>query len=344
MMRKLAALIMVAGGTLLMAADTKHEITISGTCFLLNGAPFPYTGISFYNAIYNPSFNESSAVRRKWLQKFQKYGINVLRIFSQWDQKNPWVDVCPECTLYQRDGTLREKHIARLKEILADADVLGMVVELEVFQHQSWREGNLGATDEERAKSVERALPLLTRALLPYRNLTFQLWGEMTFRTVEYTKLIKESDPKRLVTNSPGGSGVLGTRQENEALDYLAPHTTRQTGGRHWEIVPNEFAYLLSRYRKPVVDDEPARNGTQMFGGPPTSETTYPYDHILQIHEVWKAGGYITYHHDMFQTGYGTPSIPPSGVPDPEFNPYHRAVLEFIAHRGRYQGSGCVSR
>ena len=56
-------------------------------------------------------------------------------------------------------------------------DALGMVVELEVFQHQSWSEGNLGATDEERAKSVERALPLLTRALLPYRNLTFQLLG-----------------------------------------------------------------------------------------------------------------------------------------------------------------------
>ena len=156
------------------------------------------------------------------------------------------------------------------------------------FNTSPGEKATLGATEEERAKSVERALPLLTRELLPYRNLTFQLWGEMTFRTVEYTKLIKATDPKRLVTNSPGGSGVLGTRQENEALDYLAPHTTRQTGGRHWEIVPNEFDYLLSRYRKPVVDDEPARNGTQMFGGPPTSETTYPYDHILQIYEVWK--------------------------------------------------------
>ncbi len=231
--------------------------------------------------------------------------------------------------------------MARLKEILEDADALGMVIELEVFQHQSWREGNLGATDEERAKSSERALTLLTRELLPYRNLTFQLYGEMTFRTPEYAKLVKAADPKRLVTNSPGGSGVLGTRQENEALDYLAPHTTRQTGGRHWEIVPTEFAYLLSRYRKPVVDDEPARNGTQAFGGPPSAETTYPYDHILQIYGVWRAGGYITYHHDMFQTGYGTPAIPPSGIPDPEFNPYHRAVLEFIALRQRYQGSGC---
>jgi hypothetical protein len=193
------------------------------------------------------------------MRKFQKYGINVLRIFSQWDQKNPWVDVCPDCTLFQRDGTLREKSMARLKEILADADALGMVVELEVFQHQSWREGNLGATDEARAKAAERALPLLTRELLPYRNLTFQLYGEMTFKTPEYTKLVKASDPKRLVTNSPGGSGVLGTRQENEALDYLTPHTTRQTGGRHWEIAPREFDYLLSRYRNLGDGDRIAR-------------------------------------------------------------------------------------
>jgi len=166
-------LILALGATSLMAASTKNEITVSGTCFLLNGKPFPYTGISFYNAIYNPTFNKSSEERRTWLQKFQKYGINVLRIFSQWDQNTPWIDVCPDCTLYQRDGTLREKNVARLKEILTDADALGMVVELEVFQHQSWRQGTLGATDEERAKSVERALPLLTRELLPFRTLTF---------------------------------------------------------------------------------------------------------------------------------------------------------------------------
>src|SRR5215813_2366920 len=121
-MKILAAVVLLLAATRELPAKTKREITISGTCFLLNGAPFPYTGISFYNAIYNPTFNESAAVRRKWLQKFQKYGINVLRIFSQWDQKNPWVDVCPECSLYQRDGTLREKNIARLKEILSDTD------------------------------------------------------------------------------------------------------------------------------------------------------------------------------------------------------------------------------
>src|SRR5215471_10879888 len=120
-MRNLLPLILIVGATAVMSAPGKNEITVSGTCFLLNGKAFPYVGISFYNAIYNPNFNKSSAERRAWLQKFQKYGINVLRIFSQWDMKTPWIDVCPDCSLFQRDGTPRENNLRRLKDILTDA-------------------------------------------------------------------------------------------------------------------------------------------------------------------------------------------------------------------------------
>lgn len=342
-MRSLAVPLLILVAALDLPADTRHAISIAGTCFQLDGAPFPYTGISFYNAIYNPAFNKSSAERQQWMRKFQKFGINVLRVFSQWDMNRPWIDTCPDCTLFYKDGRLRDGRMARLKEILTDADAVGMVIQLEIFQHVAWAEGKLGDTEGQRIKSVERALTDLTRDLMPYRNLTFQIWGEMTFRTIDCVKWIKAVDSKRLVTNSPGGASVLGSREENEALDYLAPHTTRQSRKRHWEIAPREIAYLLARYNKPVLDDEPARNGTRMFGGPPDAETTYPYDQILQIYEVWRAGGYVTYHHDMFQTGYGTPAIPPSGIPDPEFNAYHRSVLEFLAHRERYQFQGCPS-
>jgi hypothetical protein len=99
-------------------------------------------------------------------------------------------------------------------------------------------------------------------------------------------------------------------------------------------VAPTEIAFLLARYRKPVVDDEPARNGTANYGGP--KAPTNPYDQILQIYQVWQLGGHVNYHHNMFQTGNGSPEVPPSGIPDPEFNPYHRTVLEFIALRDRY--------
>src|SRR5580692_10258257 len=113
--RSVAALLVAVFVTMPLAGRTKHEITITGSCFLLDGAPFPYTGISFYNAIYNPSFNKSSQDRRQWMQKFQKYGINVLRIFSEWNMKEPWIDTCPECSLFYSDGRLREPNVARLK-------------------------------------------------------------------------------------------------------------------------------------------------------------------------------------------------------------------------------------
>lgn len=306
------------------------ELTVSGTRFLQDGKPFPYTGISFFNAIHNEAFSRSAADRRQWLHTFGTYGINVLRIWGQWDSKRGFVDSCPACSLYESSGALRSVPLARLKSICADADALGMAIELVLFSQESWHDGIRLAPAE-----ADRAVAALTRELQPYRNVIFQIWNEFDERTLDHLKTIKAIDPKRLVTNSPGVAGVLtGMRGEAEALDFLSPHTSRQGAGRTWEIAPREIAYLLARYRKPVVDDEPARNGTSQFGGPkvPTS----PYDHILQIQAVWQAGGYVIYHHDMFQMGNGHPSVPPTGIPDPAFNPYHRQVLEFLALKDRY--------
>ena len=317
---------LLAGSAL---AQSRHEITISGTEFRLNGKPFPFTGISFFNAIYNPTFNKSAEDRRQWLAKFQRYGINVLRVWAQWDSGRGFVDGCQDCSLYHPDGQLRTERVAVLKDILTSADEAGMVVELALFSYESWS-ANIRITGAD----ADRAVAALTSELRPHRNLVIQIWNEHSDRVLDHVKTVRSVDPQRLVTNSPGFAGVLGDIAQNNALDFLTPHTTRQTSGRTWDIAPKEIEYLLARYRKPVVDDEPARNGTPKFGGP--RNPTFPFDQIVQISRVWAAGGYIVYHHDMFQTGYGTPAIPPSGIPDPEFSPYHRAVLEFIAQRERY--------
>jgi len=195
-----------------------HEITVSGTRFLADGQPFPYTGISFFNAIYNPSFNQSSEARMKWLEKFQRYGITVLRIWGQWDTGRSFVDDCPECTLYQPDGRLRQANLDRLKQIVADADRAGMVVELVLFSQQSWAAKKRLGPEES-----QRALTAITRELQPWRNVTFQVWNEFSERVLDHVKTIRASDPRRLVTNSPGFAGVLGDPEQNRALDYLTP-------------------------------------------------------------------------------------------------------------------------
>jgi hypothetical protein len=306
------------------------EIRVAGTRFVLDGKPFPYTGVSFFNAIYNPAFNRSSEDRTKALRKFKRYGINVLRVWCQWDNKRGFVDGGPESSMYQPDGSLRVRHVATLQQILTDADREGMVIELVLFSQESWHDGiRLGV------EASDRAVAALAREVMPWRNLTLQVWNEFSERVPEHVATIKKVDPKRLVTNSPGYGGVIvGDAAQQRAVDYLTPHTSRQGLGKTWQLAPAEIRYLHERYRKPVVDDEPARNGTPNFGGP--KDRTYATDHILHIWEVWKAGGYATYHHDMFQTGAGSPSAPPDGIPDPEFSPYHRAVFEFLAQRDRY--------
>ena len=309
-----------------------HEITVSGTRFLLNGEPFPYTGVSFFNAIYNPAFNKSSEERTRWLRRFKRYGINVLRIWCQWDNKRGFADAGEGRSMYEADGTLRREHLKTLKDLLTDADREGVVVELALFARESWRE-KIRLSDD----AMDKAVEAMAKELLPHRNVTFQVWNEFDHRVVEAHAIIKGVDPKRLVTNSSGYAGDLGKDEHNRVLDYLTPHTTRQGGapeGKTWLTAPGEIRSLIEKYKKPVVDDEPARNGTNQFGGP--SDRTHPQDHVVHTMEIWKAGGYATYHHDMFQLGYGSPSVPPSGVPDPEFSPYHRVVFEFLALRERY--------
>ncbi len=293
------------------------------------GQPFPFTGVSFFNALYNPAFNRSHAERQQWLAKFRRYGINVIRVWAQWDNKRGFVDAGPQATLWQSDGGLSAAPLATLKAVVAGADEAGMVVQLCLFAQESYSEGT-GL----KPAAQDKAVAALTREMLPFRNLTFQVWNEKSLRTLELVRVIKDADPRRLVTSSPGFAGVLGSDEENSVLDYLTPHTSRQGKGRPWELGPREVAGLLGKFNKPVVDDEPARNGTPQFGGPKTA--TSPNDHILQIHAVWQLGGHVVYHHDMFQTGYGSPACPPSGVPDPEFSPYHHAVFAFLAQRERY--------
>jgi hypothetical protein len=230
-------------------------------------------------------------------------------------------------TIFKKDGTIKPEQLNTIKAILQDADEKEMVILLVIFSRESWNE-NLRLSDQ----ASDRGVSILAKELQPYGNLVFQIWNEFDYRTVEYYQKIKEADPQRIVTNSPGYAGVLGSVNENVTLDFLSPHTSRKTD-RHWEIAPKEIAYLLEKYKKPVVDDEPARKGTPKFGGP-TSEN-FPMDHILRIYNVWKAGGYVIYHHDMFQTGYGSDAVPPSGIPVPGFSEYHDEVFDFLKSKKR---------
>lgn len=103
-MRGLLAVLAATPAATPSARAQTHTIGIEGTAFTLNGEPLAFTGVSFFNAIHNPGFDRSSEERLAWINKFQRYGINVLRVWGQWDNRRGFVDTCDTCTLDHADG------------------------------------------------------------------------------------------------------------------------------------------------------------------------------------------------------------------------------------------------
>jgi hypothetical protein len=303
-----------------MAAETRTW-RVEGTRLLLDDAPFYWQGLSFFNALYNPVFTRSPADQEAWLVKFLENGVNALRVWCQWDFAPPrsFVDVAPDHIMYTPEGQVRDKHFGTLVDLLLAADAYEMVIEVVLFSHE--KQPNMSIEAQERAASE------MAERLRPYRNVLLQIWNEDSTNVVRYCEAIKAQDRERIVTNSPGFANVLGDEAQNEMLDLLTPHTVRR-GAKFWEVAPEQIAGLLARYHKPVIDDEPARTGLVQFGG--IEGGTHPTQHITQIQRVREVGGYHTYHHDMFQNGYGSPATPPTGIPDPDFRPFHRQVFDYL--------------
>ena len=65
---------------LLPALAAGQTLTVEGARFLMDGEPFAYTGVSFFNALYNAEFNRSEEARGLWLDKFRRYGITVVAV------------------------------------------------------------------------------------------------------------------------------------------------------------------------------------------------------------------------------------------------------------------------
>jgi hypothetical protein len=296
---------------------------VSGTRLTLDGRPFPLTGVSFFNALYNPTFNRSAGERERRLRTFLDWGVNTLRVWCQWDFAPPrsFVDTAPEHSLYAADGSLREAHVETLLDLCAATAALGMVLEVTLFSHEK--------QPQLPEDVLERGARGVAARLAPHRHVVVQLWNEDSTAWERLLRAVRETDPARLVTSSPGFASNLGGDAHNRALDLLTPHTARRSPERpFWELAPAQIGGLLAGFGKPVVDDEPARNGPTQFGG--IEGGTRPEWHIAAIDGTRAAGGYSIYHHDMFQYGYDSPLTPPSGIPEPDWSPFHRAVFEHL--------------
>jgi hypothetical protein len=305
--------------------NATRVLNVQDTKLFLDGKPFYFQGLSCFNAIYNPTLNASAEAREKWLQRFKNNGINVLRVWCQWDFNPPrtFVDVGSDTTMYTANGDIVDAHFQKLKKLILVADNLGMVIEVVAFSHEKVPgEENLPVPLQ------ERAIKALAQRLKPYRNIILQIWNEDSTNVVRHYEIIKAEDAKRIVGNSPGFANNLGDDTQNRLMNVLMPHTVRRASQKFWEVAPRQIASLLETYNKPVIDDEPARCGIIQFGG--IEGGTRSEQHIAQIKAVRAVGGYHTYHHDMFQRSYSAPTTSPTGLPDPDFSPFHRQVFDYL--------------
>ena len=301
------------------------NLHVKGTRLFLDEDPFYFQGVSFFNALYNPTFNTDAETRSRWLCKFKENGISALRVWCQWDFSPPrmFVDVGSDTTMYTEGGALIAESARRLANLLTAANTLDMVIEVVAFSHEK-----IPGEENLLILKQEEAIKALVTFLLPYRNVLLQIWNEDSTNVLRHAEIIKAMDPDRLVTNSPGFAGNLGDEAQNRMMDVLTPHTVRRQAERFWEVAPQQIAELLETYGKPVIDDEPARTGIVQFGG--IEGGTKPEQHIAQVQRVREVGGYHTYHHDMFQRGYGAPTTPPTGIPDPDFCAFHRQAFDYL--------------
>ncbi len=210
-------------------------LSIRGTTFYMDGKPFYYQGLSFFNALYNQEFNGSDEIREKWMKTFKSYGITVIRIWGDWRVTNGWIDEGPDNSLYvypvkrgkeyiyePENPELAQVPLQRLKDLIVTANKLNMVIELCLFTHY------LIYPVSTRNKYIQ----LIVEELRPYRNVIFQIWNEYSDHTVGHFELIKQLDKDRLVGNSPGGpmnnKNLVNCDEEAKVLDILMPHTTRK--------------------------------------------------------------------------------------------------------------------
>jgi endo-1,4-beta-mannosidase len=240
------------------SADT--VLGIQQDKFTLNGKPTFLLGFSYYGAL-----GAGAQTLRADLDAMQKLGVNWIRVWATWaafDHDVSAVDV---------QGRPRDVYLKKLREIVAECDQRGMVVDVTLSR------GN-GVTGPKRLQSLEaheRAVAAIVEKLKSHRNWYLDLCNERNIKDARFVSfeelktlraLVKKVDPKRLVTASAAGDIPRDEiRAYLEAgIDFLSPHRPRQAkSAAQTEAMTRSYRTWLKEAGRvvPVHYQEPFRRG-----------------------------------------------------------------------------------
>ena len=228
------ALALVLCLAIVEAQPASSVLTVSGTAIAIDGRAAFLTGVSLFDAL------GSVAPRDVDLDALKSAGVNTVRVWAHWHEP-----------VYQPDGALSAAGRARLLALVGRLQSRGMLLELVLL-----RPGQLPgqpfavfASEATRARAVEE----ITRALLPFRNVLFDLYNEHDHPDGPITHAaaralrdrVKAIDAGRVLTISstethlisPAGAidagaernlrGEVGTDTDSVGVDVVAPHFPR---------------------------------------------------------------------------------------------------------------------
>ena len=255
--------------TLAHAAPT---LGIEGDHFTIDGKPQFLLLVSYFDAVR--ASDQSLESDFAWLRANRFDG---LRIFPNWWNVTK-DDGFPPDTLFDGDGNIRPAQLARLKTVLGRATAHNLIVDLS-FAHETvrglsaLRDDQVGKPQGElpvnqvRADACEHAFVSVTKELLPYRNLFFDIQNEFNGRVTHlsneevsrFAAAIKRADPSRLLTASLAneiGPEEVAKRTNAVGVDVIAWHESRNPW--RFDAMDALARAAKSVSQKPLYFGEPA--------------------------------------------------------------------------------------
>jgi len=237
------------------------ELGVQGTRFTVDGRPTFLLGISYYGALGAPP-----EIIRQDLDDAQRLGFHWIRVWATWSAFGDSVSAVGS------DGTAREPFLSRLRDLVAECERRGMLVDVTLSRGN----GVTGAPRLQTLSSHRRAVETLVAGLKSHRNWYLDLANERNIddkRFVgfddlkELRRAARRLDPARLVTASHAGDvSAQDLRQylDTAGVDFLSPHRPRNAGSpSQTKATTGQY---LDRMRQlgrvvPVHYQEPFRRG-----------------------------------------------------------------------------------
>jgi len=212
------------------AAEAKRNRTtllgINREKFTINGEETFLFGISYYGVL-----GAQSQFVLSDLDDMQKLGINWIRVWATWGAFGN------DVTAFDKDGRGRVPYITRLKQLVAECDRRGIVVDVTLSRGN----GVVGQARLQSLKTHMQAVETVATELKEHRNWYLDLGNERNIRDGRYVsmtelKRLREAveiiDPERLVTASRAGDIPrleVVEYVEKVGVDFISPHRPRSS-------------------------------------------------------------------------------------------------------------------